>query len=75
MPTLTDTTLIIRCPYCFAGVEFRSMIARKDGRFVCRDCAHTVRPGVPDYSCTYRPCLRLSRKTTLNETWNSPPAC
>jgi hypothetical protein len=43
MPTLTDTTLIIRCLYCFAGVEFRSMIARKDGRYVCRDCAHTVR--------------------------------
>jgi hypothetical protein len=40
----TDTTLTIRCPYCMAGIDFRPMIAHKDGRFVCRDCAHTVRP-------------------------------
>lgn len=45
-----------------AGIDFRPMIAHKDGRFVCRDCAHTVRPGVPDYRCTCRPCMRLSRK-------------
>jgi hypothetical protein len=37
-------------PYCMAGIEFRPMIADKDGRFVCRDCAHTVRLGVPEYS-------------------------
>ena len=47
----TDTILTIRCPYCMAGIDFRPMIAHKDGRFVCRDCAHTVRPGVPDYRC------------------------
>jgi hypothetical protein len=39
MPMPTDTTLTIRCPYCMAGIEFRPMIAHKDGRFVCRDCA------------------------------------
>jgi hypothetical protein len=27
MPTLTDTTLIIRCPHCMVGIEFRPMIA------------------------------------------------
>jgi len=59
MPTPTDTIFIIRCPYCMAGIDFRSMIAYKDGRFVCRDCAHTVRPGVPEYKCTCRQCLRL----------------
>jgi hypothetical protein len=58
-PMLTDTILIIRCPYCMAGIDFSPMIAYKDGRFVCRDCAHTVRPGVPEYGCTCRPCLRL----------------
>src|ERR1035437_7570465 len=63
MPTLTDTTLTIRCPYCMAGIEFRPMIAYKDGRFVCRDCAHTVRPGVPEHKCACRTCLRLSRET------------
>ena len=64
MPMRTDTTLIIRCPYCMAGIEFRSMIAHKDGRFVCRDCAHTVRPASRS---TCRPCLRLSRKTLLTD--------
>ena len=53
----TDTTLIIRCPHCMVGIDFRPMIAHKDGRFVCRDCAHTVRPGVPEYRCTCRKCL------------------
>jgi len=54
-----------RGPYCMAGIDFRPMIAYKDGRFVCRDCAHTVRPGEPEYGCTCRPCLRLSRKPLL----------
>ncbi len=75
MPTLTDTTLIFLCPYCMAGIEYRPMIAYKDGRFVCRDCAHTVRPGAPEYRCCCRPCLRLSRKATPNETWGSPSIC
>jgi hypothetical protein len=61
-PMPTDTTLTIRCPYCMAGIDFRAMIAHKDGRFVCRECAHTVRPGVPDYRCTCRPCLNLMRQ-------------
>jgi hypothetical protein len=69
----TDTTLTIRCPYCMAGIDFRPMMAHKDGRFVCRDCAHTVRPGVPDYRCTCRPCLRLSRETLLTEPQKSSP--
>ena len=60
MPTLTDTTLVIRCPYCIVGIESRPMIAYKDGRFVCRDCAHTVRPGVPEYGCTCGSCLRIA---------------
>ena len=55
----SDETMIIRCPYCMAGVEFRLMIAHKDGRFICRDCAHMVRPGVSEYVCTCRPCLKL----------------
>jgi hypothetical protein len=63
----TDTILTIRCHYCMAGIDFRPMIAYKDGRFVCRDCAHTVRPGVPEYKCTCRPCLGLSRKTLLHD--------
>jgi len=73
--TPTDTTLVIRCPYCAVGIEFRPMIAYKDGRFVCRDCAHTVRPGVPEYRCTCRACLRMSQKNVSNETGNYRSAC
>jgi hypothetical protein len=61
MRNRTDTTLVIRCPHCLVGIECRPMIAYKDGRFVCRDCAHAVRPGVPEYRCSCRPCLRIAR--------------
>jgi hypothetical protein len=60
----TDTILAFRCPYCMAGIDFKPMIAYKDGRFVCRDCAHTVRPGIAVCKCTCRRCLRLSRAIT-----------
>lgn len=68
MPTPTDTILNIYCPNCFVGIEFRPMIAYKDGRFVCRDCAHTVRPGVPQYRCTCRPCLTAGRERDEENT-------
>ena len=70
----TDTILTIRCPHCMAGIDFRSMIAYKDGRFVCRDCAHTIRPGITEYKCTCRPCLRLSRKTLLTDQARVSPS-
>ena len=59
MGIATDTLMIVRCPYCKAGIDLRPMVAYVDRRFVCRDCAHTVRPGVPDYRCTCRRCLAL----------------
>ena len=59
---LTDTTLTIRCPYCAAGIDYKAMIAYKDGRFACRDCAHTVRPGMPEYRCMCRRCLKMARR-------------
>ncbi len=71
-PTLTDTALTIRCPYCMVGIEFRSMIAHKDGRFVCRDCAHTVLPGEPDHGCICRTCVRLARKPLLPDHGSLP---
>ncbi len=70
MPTRTDTTLTILCPYCIIGIDFRPLIAYKDGRFVCRDCAHTVRPGFPEYRCSCRPCLVVARGDDAgNERW------
>lgn len=63
-----NTTLVIRCPHCMVGMEFRQMTAYKDGRFVCRDCAHTFRPGEPEYKCICRRCLE--RDST---GWAQPP--
>ena len=67
MPTPTDTILTTCYPYCMAGIEFRLMIAYKDGRFVCRDCAHTVRPGFLEYRCNCRPCLMIARGNDTEE--------
>lgn len=58
-----DTTLVIRCPHCFLGTEYRQMTGYKDGRFVCRYCGHTVRPGEPEYECTCRGCRELASET------------
>jgi hypothetical protein len=71
-PLPTETALTIPCPHCMAGITCRPMIAHKDGRFVCRDCAHTVRLGVPEYRCTCRPCLTLSRKPLLTDHTSHP---
>ena len=48
------------CPHYTAGVNSKPMIAYKDERFVCRDWAHTLRPGVPEYRCKCRGCLRMA---------------
>jgi len=61
-----DATLTIRCPYCLVGIEFRPMIAYKDGRFICRDCGHTVCPGFPEYMCACRSCLRATAPPAPN---------
>ena len=56
-----ETQLVIRCPYCASGSDFRELILQKeDGRFVCERCAHTVRPGEILYQCLCRGCLEMS---------------
>jgi hypothetical protein len=55
---MSDSILILRCPYCTTGDDFKELRAYKDGLFVCDACGHTVRPGVPTYRCTCRNCLK-----------------
>jgi hypothetical protein len=55
--TLPDSILIHRCPYWMVGIEAKVLTAYKDGRFVCDDCAHTVRASIPAYRCTCQNCL------------------
>ena len=63
----TDTALIFSCRHCADGFDLIPMIAHKDGRFVCRDCGHTVRPGLPEYKCACRPCVRAARREDAEE--------
>jgi hypothetical protein len=58
---MLDSILTLRCPYCTAGKDSKPMIAHKDGRFVCEQCAHTIWVGVPSYRCTCQNCLRWKR--------------
>ena len=62
-----DSQLIILCYWCSASADFLPMSAYIDGRFVCTACAHTVRPGVPQYRCKCRACLALSDQVNLME--------
>jgi hypothetical protein len=55
---VNDTVLTYSCPYCMVEfMQFRPLTSYKDGRFVCRDCAHTLRPGEPKHKCSCRNCL------------------
>jgi hypothetical protein len=59
---MSDSILILRCPYCTAGTDFVPLRAYKDGRFVCDECAHTVRPGESGYRCICRNCIKWKRE-------------
>jgi hypothetical protein len=53
----------VRCPYCVLGTEFRPMIARIDGTFVCSRCGHTAHPKDRYYQCGCSRCIELQRIT------------
>jgi hypothetical protein len=52
---------VTRCPYCVEGYDFRPMVHRPEGRFVCRKCGHSAMPGEPDFKCSCRKCAELKR--------------
>jgi DNA-directed RNA polymerase subunit RPC12/RpoP len=51
----------VRCPYCVLGYEFRSMLPKPEGFFICLKCGHTVKPGDPDFRCFCQKCGELRR--------------
>jgi hypothetical protein len=55
------TETIERCPYCLLGHEFRPMIHRSEGWFVCSKCGHTAMPDEPEFKCFCRKCGELKR--------------
>jgi len=58
-PEVSAMKDIVRCPYCVSGLEFRTMVAHVDGRYICDKCGHTARPGDAAYQCRCLRCLRL----------------
>jgi hypothetical protein len=56
MNTLNDKFLIVRCPYCVAGADFRPMASNSDGRFPCQGCGHTTEPFNVGYECECGRC-------------------
>jgi hypothetical protein len=65
-----DTKLVIRCPYCVLGLDFRPMAAYKDRRFVCEKCGRTVNPEEAAYLCSCCRCLRVKDVSAwLEERW------
>ena len=52
--------MVVRCPYCFVGEQFRPML-QKPGWFVCEQCGHIMLPGDPDFKCRCQECLELKR--------------
>jgi len=52
---------ILRCPYCRVGGDFRLMLPKPEGWFVCVKCGHTANPGRPDYKCPCQKCEEVNR--------------
>jgi hypothetical protein len=52
---------VVRCQYGVLGDQFRPMLPRGQGRFICDKCGHTAIPGKPDYKCRCEKCEELNR--------------
>lgn len=52
---------IVRCPYCVCEDDFRPMLTRAEGWFVCEKCCHTVIPEDPEFECSCKNCRELNR--------------
>ena len=50
---------VVRCPYCVSGIQFRPMVPRLDGRFVCDECDHMFYPSDASFKCSCHRCGEL----------------
>ena len=51
----------VRCPYCVFGDEFRPMLRRAEGWFICELCYHVVLPDDPGFRCAGENCQKAHR--------------
>jgi DNA-directed RNA polymerase subunit RPC12/RpoP len=59
MGTAPGTLMVVRCPYCVLGEEFRPMVAHLDRRFICAKCGHLANPRGKDFKCSCPECSNL----------------
>jgi len=52
---------IVRCPYCVLENEFRPMLSRLEGWFICNKCGHSANPQKAYYKCSCRKREELHR--------------
>jgi hypothetical protein len=63
MGAAADTLMVVRCPYCVLGEEFRQMVAHLDGRFICAKCGHLAISSDKDFKCCCSECSNLKLST------------
>ena len=51
---------IVRCPYCVLGDQFRPMLSRPGGWFICHKCGHTAISEKPEFKCFCQKCGGLN---------------
>jgi hypothetical protein len=59
-----ETEIVVRCPYCVSGDEFKPMAAAGDGRFACGKCGHLAIPTDKHFRCACRKCFELKLLNT-----------
>jgi hypothetical protein len=52
---------ILRCPYCVLGNDFRPMLRKREGWFICSKCGHRANPGLAHFTCCCKKCEKLNR--------------
>ena len=55
------TDQIVRCLYCVQGEDFRPMLPRSGGWFVCPKCVHIAAPEKPEFKSFCQKCNELNR--------------
>jgi uncharacterized protein (DUF983 family) len=51
--------IVVRCPYCVSGDEFKPMAAAGNRRFACGKCGHLAIPSDKNFRCACRKCFKL----------------
>jgi len=68
MRNLTDTILIIRCPYCLVGIECRPMIAIRTGGSSAAIAPTHCGPEFPSTSAPAAPALEFESDLSTTKT-------